>query len=346
MVTRHDLSTRRNWTKRLAGSGILLWTGCGKPAPTGSVRQGPGPIGVVTSTALVADLIRNIGGNKVQVISLMGEGVDPHLYKGSPRDVRALADAEVIFANGLHLEGKLISVFERLGRHKPTHLLGEALTAYRTKSGDEDPWIRDEGAPDPHCWFDVSLWRSFATLCVEILATFDPHHETEYRARGNRHIAELDALDDEIRSAVAKVPDDRRLLITSHDAFRYFGRAYGIQVEGIQGLSTESESGVRRTNELVDLVVSRNVPAIFVETSVADDNVMALVEGARARGHHLRIGGSLFSDAPGAFGTPEGTYIGMIRHNVHTFVESMSDRRPVSHRRPNAESSTNSEGTV
>ncbi|MBI1322366.1 manganese transporter [bacterium] len=316
--------TRRTWSKWLAGCGLALTTGCGIPATSTAVRRGNGPVGVVTSTALVADLVRNVGGDAVNVVSLMGEGVDPHLYKGSPRDVRALADSELIIANGLHLEGKLISVFERLARHKPTHLLGETLSEKRHHEGRQDPWIRDEGAPDPHCWFDVAIWREFATLMTEILSAFDPPNATKFRGNGERHIAELDTLDGEIRASITRLPKERRLLITSHDAFRYFGRAYGIQVEGIQGLSTESESGVRRTNELVDLVVARGVPAIFVESSVADDNVMALVEGATARGHALRIGGSLFSDAPGAFGTPEGTYLGMMRHNVRTFVDSMS----------------------
>lgn len=332
--------TRRTWSKWLAGCGLSLTAGCGSPAPSNAVRRGSGPIGVVTSTSLVADLARNIGGDAVNVVSLMGEGVDPHLYKGSPRDVRALADAELILANGLHLEGKLISVFERLTRHKPTHLLGETLTQKRQKSGHDDPWIRDEGAPDPHCWFDVAIWRDFATLMIDLLSTFDPPNASKYQHNGERHIAELEALDGEIRRSIARLPDERRLLITSHDAFRYFGRAYGIQVEGIQGLSTESESGVRRTNELVDLVVARGVPAIFVESSVADDNVMALVEGANARGHALRIGGSLFSDAPGAFGTPEGTYLGMMRHNVRTFVDSMTSS-PVPNPHPGNDSIAN-----
>ncbi len=332
--------TRRIWSKWLAGWGFTISAGCGSPAPSNAVRRGTGAVGAVTSTALVADLVRNVGGDAVDVVSLMGEGVDPHLYKGSPRDVRALADAELIIANGLHLEGKLISVFERLARHKPTHLLGETLTGKRRQEGRDDPWIRDEGAPDPHCWFDVAIWREFATLMTELLAKFDPPNAAQFQRNGERHITELNDLDAEIRSSIARLPNERRLLITSHDAFRYFGRAYGIQVEGIQGLSTESESGVRRTNELVDLVVARGVPAIFVESSVADDNVMALVEGATARGHALRIGGSLFSDAPGAFGTPEGTYLGMMRHNVRTFVDSMTGS-PVPHSRAGLESLTN-----
>lgn len=324
---------RRTVLKILAAGSLSALPGCGRTSETSFRKASAGPIRIVASTALMADLIRNVGGDTaVEVVSLMGEGVDPHLYKGSPRDVRDLADADMIFANGLHLEGKLITVFERLARHKPTVLLGEELTRQAVEAGRADPWIRDEGAPDPHCWFDVSLWRSFTSLTASLLARFDPDKATSYHSRAETYDAQLIRLDAEIRAAVTQLPVERRLLVTSHDAFRYFGRAYGVQVEGIQGLSTESESGVRRTNDLVDLVVGRGVPAIFVETSVSDDNVMALVEGARSRGHDLRVGGSLFSDAPGAFGTPEGTYLGMMRHNVRTFVQSMTDK--AEHSRP------------
>lgn len=285
-------------------------------------------IQTVCTTALVADLVRNIAGpGRADVVSLMGEGVDPHLYKGSPRDVRDLAGADLIFAGGLHLEGKLISVLHRLSHQKQVNLLGEKWTEACEKSSTPDPWIRDEGMPDPHCWFDVRLWRSLAGVVLETLAAYDPAWAAEYQANHRTYDETLKALDGEIRQRLQAVPAERRLMVTSHDAFRYFGRAYGIQVEGIQGLSTEGEAGVRRTNELVDLLVSRQVPAIFVETSVSDDNVKALVEGAGARGHQVRIGGSLYSDAPGAFGTPEGTYVGMIRHNVFTFVQAMTGDR-------------------
>ena len=326
---------RRSLLKTLACSTYFALQGCGKASVSRKTHSGDRPIQVVATTALVADLVRNIAGpNRVQVVSLMGEGVDPHMYKGSPRDVRDLAGADLVVAGGLHLEGKLIGVLHRLGRQKPVHLLGDELTALAESKNLPDPWIRDDGMPDPHCWFDVSLWQREAELFSQILCDYDPGHASEFQTNLKNYTAELIKLDAEIRRNIDQIPADRRLLVTSHDAFRYFGRAYGIQVEGIQGLSTESESGVRRTNQLVDLVISRRIPAIFVETSVSDDNVKALVEGAQARGHKIRIGGSLFSDAPGAFGKPEGTYAGMLRHNVRTFVQAMTqDLKPLTENR-------------
>jgi manganese/zinc/iron transport system substrate-binding protein len=326
---------RRSLLKTLACSTYFALQGCGKASVSRKTHTGDRPIQVVATTALVADLVRNIAGpNRVQVVSLMGEGVDPHMYKGSPRDVRDLAGADLVVAGGLHLEGKLIGVLHRLGRQKPVHLLGDELTALAESKNLPDPWIRDDGMPDPHCWFDVSLWQREAELFSQILCDYDPGHASEFQTNLKNYSAELIKLDAEIRRNIDQIPADRRLLVTSHDAFRYFGRAYGIQVEGIQGLSTESESGVRRTNQLVDLVISRRIPAIFVETSVSDDNVKALVEGAQARGHKIRIGGSLFSDAPGAFGKPEGTYAGMLRHNVRTFVQAMTqDLKPLTENR-------------
>ena len=326
---------RRSLLKTLACSTYFALQGCGKASVSRKTHTGDRPIQVVATTALVADLVRNIAGPKrVQVVSLMGEGVDPHMYKGSPRDVRDLAGADLVVAGGLHLEGKLIGVLHRLGRQKPVHLLGDELTALAESKNLPDPWIRDDGMPDPHCWFDVSLWQREAELFSQILCDYDPGHASEFQTNLKNYSAELIKLDAEIRRNIDQIPADRRLLVTSHDAFRYFGRAYGIQVEGIQGLSTESESGVRRTNQLVDLVISRRIPAIFVETSVSDDNVKALVEGAQARGHKIRIGGSLFSDAPGAFGKPEGTYAGMLRHNVRTFVQAMTqDLKPLTENR-------------
>ena len=326
---------RRSLLKTLACSTYFALQGCGKASVSRKTHIGDRPIQVVATTALVADLVRNIAGPKrVQVVSLMGEGVDPHMYKGSPRDVRDLAGADLVVAGGLHLEGKLIGVLHRLGHQKPVHLLGDELTTLAESKKLPDPWIRDDGMPDPHCWFDVSLWQREAELFSQILCDYDPSHAPEFQTNLKNYSAELIKLDTEIRRNIDQIPADRRLLVTSHDAFRYFGRAYGIQVEGIQGLSTESESGVRRTNQLVDLVISRRIPAIFVETSVSDDNVKALVEGAQARGHKIRIGGSLFSDAPGAFGKPEGTYAGMLRHNVRTFVQAMTqDLKPLTENR-------------
>ena len=316
---------RRTFTGGLL-SGLLGMTfGCGRSTGHPKTHFRSGAIRVVTTTALVGDLVRNITGpHLAQVDSLMGEGVDPHLYKGSPRDVRNLAEADLIFASGLHLEGKLISVLHRLGRQKAVHLMGDELTQELADSDQDDIWIRDSGVPDPHCWFDVSIWQRLAQLVERQLSEYHAERASEYGSNLSQFKQQLDQLDSEIRRTIHEIPQNRRILITSHDAFRYFGRAYGVQVEGIQGLSTESEAGIRRTNELVEMIVTRQVPAIFVETSVSDDNVKALIEGSQARSHNLRIGGSLFSDAPGAFGTPEGTYIGMMQHNLRTFAQAMT----------------------
>ncbi|MFM1801561.1 MAG: Periplasmic zinc-binding protein TroA precursor [Planctomycetota bacterium] len=280
----------------------------------------------MTTTSLVGDLVRNIAGPDLAIVeSLMGEGVDPHLYKGSPRDVRNLASAEMIFAGGLHLEGKLVSVLHRLSHQKNICLLGEQLSESCRNEGENEPWIFDSGVADPHYWFDVQIWNRMSQLVAEKFSGFLPEQSSVFLEAAGHYKTRLDTLEQEIRAELAKIPEEHRILITSHDAFRYFGRAYDITVEGIQGLSTESEAGIRRTNQLVDLVVSRRIPSIFVETSVSDDNVKALVEGARARGHQLQIGGSLFSDAPGADGTPEGTYIGMMRHNLLVFTKAMTN---------------------
>lgn len=299
-------------------------SGCGRTSFAEKRRSDTGRFKVLCTTALVADLLRNIAGeDRAEVRSVMGEGVDPHLYKGSPRDVRDLADADLIFASGLHLEGKLSSLLHHLARQKRVYLLGDELTENATALNRADPWIRDSGVPDPHCWFDVRIWSELAVLVEEFISGYDPENSQVYRQKCSAYQVELQKLDQELKARIAGIPPARRILVTSHDAFRYFGRAYGVQVEGIQGLSTESEAGIRRTNELVNLVVSLRLPAIFVESSVSDDNVSALVEGARARGHELKIGGSLFSDAPGRFGTPEGTYIGMMKHNLKVFSEAM-----------------------
>lgn len=299
--------------------------GCGRSSPDAKRRSSSASFRVLCTTALVADLIRNIAGDDLaDVRSIMGEGVDPHLYKGSPRDVRDLADADLIFASGLHLEGKLAVLLHHLSTQKRVYLLGDELSHQNLASQSLDPWIRDSGVPDPHFWFDASIWSSLATLVAKFLGEFDPENHDIYHKKLFAYQDELKKLDQEMKSTIDSIPADRRILVTSHDAFRYFGRAYGVEVEGIQGLSTESEAGIRRTNKLVELVVARRLPAIFVESSVSDDNVSALVEGARARGHDIKIGGSLFSDAPGRFGTPEGTYLGMMRHNLKIFSEAMT----------------------
>jgi manganese/zinc/iron transport system substrate-binding protein len=274
------------------------------------------PIQVVCTTGMVADLAKHVGGQHVAVRALMGEGVDPHLYKASPADVRELHRADIIFYSGLHLEGKLAELLERMSRRKPTVAVAERIAP-------EKLLVDEHGARDPHVWFDVSLWSEAASAVGEALAALDPPHAADYQAQQRAYQARLAALHEEVRQRLAQIPAERRVLVTAHDAFRYFGRAYEIEVRAIQGISTDSEASVRQVSELVDFLTRRRIKAVFVETSVSDQNIRALLEGCRARGHEVVIGGSLFSDAMGKEGTPEGTYEGMIRHNVETIVAAL-----------------------
>lgn len=264
---------------------------------------------------MVADLVRAIGGSHVDVVQLMGPGIDPHLYKASPGDVDALTSADIVVYSGLHLEGKLTDLFERMAARKPTIGVADALP--------KDRLLHASGAVDPHVWFDVGLWRETIAPLAEALGRFDPPHAEDFRRGAQAYAAELDALDGWCRSRVEALPEHARILVTAHDAFHYFGRAYGLEVRAIQGISTESEAGVREINQLVDFLVARKVKAVFVEASVSERNVRALVEGAAARGHQVRIGGELYSDAPGSAGTDAASYLGMVRHNVETIVAAL-----------------------
>jgi manganese/zinc/iron transport system substrate-binding protein len=284
--------------------------------PAWPAYRGPYPIQVVCTTGMVADLARNVGGKHVAVRALMGEGVDPHLYKASPADVRELNGADIIFYSGLHLEGKLAELLERMSRRKPTVAVAERIAPEKLLTDEHK-------ARDPHVWFDVSLWSEAAGAVGEALAALDPPHAADYQAQQQAYQARLAQLDEEVRQQLARIPASRRVLVTAHDAFRYFGRAYGIEVRAIQGISTDSEASVRQVAELVDFLTTRQIKAVFVETSVSDQNIKALLEGCQARGHKVVIGGALFSDAMGKAGTPEGTYEGMIRHNVQTIVAAL-----------------------
>lgn len=281
------------------------------------VYAGSYPIKVVCTTGMVADLVRNVGGDRVQITQLMGEGVDPHLYKASPGDVNQLNSADMIFYSGLHLEGKMADIFVRMARKKPTFAVSEYIAEERVLEGAA-------GSFDPHVWFDVSLWKEAAGVVRDALKAFDRKHADEYQARSDVYQAELAKTHEYALAQIATIlPKDRRVMVTAHDAFRYFGRAYDLQVKGIQGISTESEAGVKEVNALVAFLVEKQIKAVFVESSVSDKNVKALLEGCAAKGHKVVIGGELFSDAMGKDGTPEGTYVGMVRHNVDTIVKAL-----------------------
>lgn len=288
----------------------------GGPITVEKTYVGKYPVNVVCTTGMVADLVRNIGRDKVKVSQIMGEGVDPHLYKASPGDVNMLNSADAIFYSGLHLEGKMTDVFVRMARKKPTFAVAEYIPEVSVMDNPE-------GAFDPHVWFDVSIWREGAGVVRDALKAFDPKHADEYQNRADRYQVELAKLHDYAKAQLATIPKERRVLVTAHDAFRYFGRAYDLEVKGIQGISTESEAGVKEVNVLVNFLVTNKIKAVFVESSVSDKNVRALLEGCKARGHDVVIGGELFSDAMGKDGTPEGNYVGMVRHNVDTIVKAL-----------------------
>jgi manganese/zinc/iron transport system substrate-binding protein len=303
----------------LAVSAVIA--GCDSSGATTQVAapkqfSGKYPIQVVCTTGMVADLAKNIGGEHVAVTALMGAGVDPHLYTASPADVSQLSKADIILYSGLHLEGKLAELLGRMGQRKPTTAVAEKIP--------HEKIISDAGgAHDPHVWFDVSLWSVAAESAADALVAFDPPHAETYRANLKAYQARLAELHAYAGEQMRSVPKEQRVLVTAHDAFHYFGNAYETEVRGIQGISTTSEAGVRRIRELVDFLALRKIKAVFVETSVSDQNIRSLLEGAAARGHTVVIGGTLFSDAMGDEGTPDGTYEGMVRHNVDTIVKAL-----------------------
>lgn len=265
----------------------------------------------VCTTGMVADLVRAVGGDQVNVVQLMGAGVDPHLYQATRDDIQAVQQADAIFCNGLMLEGKLAELFNKMQSRKPVYAVAESIDAAQLIEPDGS-----EGHPDPHVWMDVSAWSRVLDAVVEALSEQLPEHGDTFQERADRYRDQLAALHAYGKRVTATIPIDRRVLITSHDAFHYFGRAYDIEVQGIQGLSTEAEAGLQQINRLVDMLVERKIQAVFVESSVSRKNIQALIEGAASRGHKVAIGGELFSDAMGPAGTYEGTYVGMLDHNL------------------------------
>jgi manganese/zinc/iron transport system substrate-binding protein len=295
-------------------------------APLGlpQARAADRTLTVVATTGMVADLVRAVAGGRAEVSALMGEGIDPHLYKPTRSDTARLLRADLIFFNGLLLEGKMTDAFARLSEGgKPVVAVAEALSKDRLIAPPEF-----EGAFDPHVWMDVDAWIQGLEPVREALTRIDPAGAAIYAGNAKAYEEKLRELDGYARKVLGTVPASARVLVTAHDAFNYLGRAYGIEVRGIQGISTESEAGLKAIEELVALLVERRVPAVFPETSVSDRNVRALVEGAAARGHKVALGGALFSDAMGAPGSYEGTYIGMIDHNVTTIARALGGEAP------------------
>lgn len=282
-----------------------------------STFKGDYPIRVVVTTGQVADLVRHVGGKHVQVVQLMeGDSIDPHTYQPTAADVEMLKGADVIFYSGLHLEGKMSDVFVKMARRKETFAVTENID-------DERVMKDEENAHDPHLWFDVMLWSGGTKVVADVLRKYDPKHADEYQQNAKAYQAELAKLDDWVRKTLASIPKQRRVMVTAHDAFRYFGRAYDIEVRGLQGISTESETGLKRLNGLVDFLVARKVKAVFVEKSIGKEKILPLIEGCQHQGHEVIVGGELYSDSMGELDTPEGSYVGMIRYNVKTIVRAL-----------------------
>lgn len=293
---------------------ILFFTGCQPEEDNLNTNK----LRVVTTTGMIADAATNIAKDSAEVEALMGPGVDPHLYKATQGDLKKLTGADLVFYNGLLLEGKMGEVLEKLGRLKPVIAVGNSINTSLLLSS---PLYED--AYDPHIWFDVSLWKQ-AVIQVKIsMQEFDPPSSEYYESNAAAYLQRLDSLHQQVLAQIARIPHQQRVLITAHDAFEYFGRAYHIEVRGLQGISTVSEFGLKDITELVQFIIDREIKAVFVETSISARSIQAVVEGCRQQGHPVRIGGSLFSDAMGAANTPEGTYIGMVHSNVQTITEAL-----------------------
>jgi manganese/zinc/iron transport system substrate-binding protein len=277
-----------------------------------------GKLQIVTTTGIIADAAREIAGDKAEVISIMGPGVDPHLYKATQGDLLKLRNADLIIYNGLHLEGKMSEVLEKLGRKKKVIALADGLPEKQLRKA-----AGFAGSYDPHIWFDVSIWNQASQFLASELKKFDPKNAAAYQANEKKYSTRLDSLHQATGKQIQNIPENQRVLITAHDAFGYYGRAYGIEVRGLQGISTVSEFGLRDVSGLVEFIVSRKIKAVFVESSVPRKSIEAVVNGCEQRGHQVKIGGTLFSDALGPADSPEGTYVGMVSYNTRTIAESL-----------------------
>lgn len=273
---------------------------------------------ILATTGMIADLAKNIAGDSADVDAMMGPGVDPHLYKATQGDLAKMRSADIILYNGLHLEGKMGEVLEKLARTKSVVAISDGI--------EKNLLLEDsvfQGNYDPHIWFDVALWSRCIPNALKTLIEKDSANANYYTKNAERYKVRLDSLNSAVENKIGSIPNGKRILITAHDAFSYFGRAYQLEVRGLQGISTVSEFGLRDRVDLIDFIVDRQIKAIFVETSVSEKNILSIVEGCKFKGHDLTIGGNLYSDAMGAEGTEQGTYVGMVEHNVNTIVKAL-----------------------
>jgi manganese/zinc/iron transport system substrate-binding protein len=296
---------------------LFLLTACGS-GDRAAAAATDGVLQIVATTSMITDITKVVGGDHVQVTGLMGAGIDPHLYVASEGDMALLQEAEVIFYNGLLLEAQMAEILEQIGERKTVVAVTKDIDPARLL-----PWAQYADEFDPHVWFDVTLWMSAVETVRDTLIEADAAHADAYRANAESYLAELTTLDVYVKEQAARLPPEQRILITAHDAFHYFGRAYGFDVRGLQGISTASEAGTADVQALADFIAEKEVKALFIETSVPVRNIEALEAAVQARGFEVTIGGQLFSDAMGDPGTPEGSYIGMVRHNIDTIVGAL-----------------------
>lgn len=304
----------------LAIVALIVFSACGRADGLSRPDVSGRRVRVVATTGMIGDAVENVGGDRVEVETLMGAGTDPHLYKATENDVVAIGTADIVFFNGLHLEAAMGEVLERttttitvpVGSNIPEDLL-ERPAAF-------------EGQYDPHVWFDVKMWSYAVGAVRDALMELDPAHASTYEDNAEEYLAELLQLDAYIQEQADRISPDKRVLITAHDAFNYFGRAYGFEVRGLQGISTASEAGTADVSDLSAFIAERRIPAIFIESSVPVRTIEAVQAAVRARGFDVVIGGELFSDAMGDEGTVEGTYIGMVTHNVDVIVAALLEQ--------------------
>ena len=274
---------------------------------------------VVATIGMITDILKNIGRDRIDVTGIVGEGVDPHLYKPTAGDAERLKDADIIFYNGLHLEAKIIGdVLDKMADKTKTVAVTAGTLRSQLRTSSEF-----QGGYDPHVWHDVSLWMKAVERIRDTLAQADPNNAEYYHSNAKNYLAALKTLHDDLQNLAAQIPAQRRILVTTHDAFGYLGRAYGFEVRGLQGLNTETEAGVADVRELAAFIIEHRIPAIFVETSTPSQGIKAVQAAVRAKGFEVEIGGGLFADAMGTPGTPEGTYIGLMRYNIDTIVNAL-----------------------
>lgn len=297
----------------------LLLSACSSGGAAPGAALADRPINVVATVGMITDIVRNVGGERVQATGLMGPGVDPHLYKPTASDVQKLERADLIFYGGLELEGRMTDIFVKIARAgKPTFAVSEDIDPARLRQPKEF-----QGKYDPHIWFDVTLWQEAVRKVAKELAALDPGSAAHYQRNADAYLRQLGDLHHYVQAQVQSLPPEARVLITAHDAFGYFGAQYGLEVRGLQGTSTATEAGARDVQDLAAFICERGLKAIFVESSVPQATLEAVQAAAEARGCTVAIGGQLFSDALGADGTPSGTYLGMVRHNVDTIVAAL-----------------------